>query len=80
MHTRRGYYALCFVNEHVLMVTRVTHPLVTFHEKITTLLVLVGVEGITHEPQQRAPRHKTIHALGLNNLSRTVVMKKFFHR
>ena len=62
------------------MVTGVTHPLITLHEKITTLPITVGVAGVTHKPQQRAPGHKTIHALGLNNLSRTVTMKKFLHR
>ena len=80
MHTRRGHYAPCCVNGHILMITRVTHPLVTFHKKIQTLLVLVGVGGITHEPQQRALGHKTIHAFGLNNFSRMVIMKKFLYR
>ena len=62
------------------MVTKVTHPLITFHKKILTLPVLVKVRGITHEPQHRALGHKTIYAPKLNNLSRTVVMKKFLHR
>ena len=78
-HTRRGHCTPFFVDEHKLLVTKMTHPLVTFHEKIATLLVLVKVRGVTHEPQQRAPRHKTVHALGLNDLSRKVTMEKFFH-
>ena len=69
MHTRRGQYAPCFVDGHELLVIKVTHPLVTLHEKITTLLVPVRVEGVAHEPQQRTPGHKTVHALGLNDLS-----------
>ena len=79
MHTRQGHYTLCFVDGHALLVTRVTQPLVTFHKKIATLLVPIRVEGVTHEPQYRAPRHKTIHAFGLNGLNRMVTMKKLFH-
>ena len=80
MQTRQGHYTSCFVDRHKLLVTRVTHPLVTLHCKKMTLLVPVRVKGVTHEPQQRAPGHKTVHALGLNDLSQTVTVKKFFHR
>ena len=69
MHTRQGPYAPCFVNGHEFLVTRVTYPLVTFNKKIATLPVPVRVGGVTHEPQQQAPGHKTIYALGLNDLS-----------
>ena len=79
MHTRWGHYTPCFIDKHEHLVTRMTHPLVTLHEKIATLPVLVKVGGVTHEPQQWAPGHKTIHALRLNDLSRTVTVKKFFH-
>ena len=79
MHTRRGHYIPCLVNGHELLVTRVTHPLVTLHEKIATLPVLIRVRGVTYEPQQRAPGHKTICAFGLHDLRQTVVVKKFFH-
>ena len=78
-HTKRGHYSPCFVDGHELLVTRVTHPLFTLHEKIATFLVLVRVVGVAHEPQQRASGHKTVHALGLNDLSRMVTMEKFFH-
>ena len=57
-----------------------THPLVTHHEKIATFLVLVRVENVAHEPQQRTPGHKTVHALGLNDLNQMVTVEKFFHR
>ena len=79
MHTRRGYYTSCFVDGHELLVTRVTHPLVTLYEKTATLPVPVRVGGVAHEPQQRAPGHKTVHALGLNDLSWMVTVEKFFH-
>ena len=78
-HTKRGHYSPCFVDGHELLVTRVTHPLFTLHEKIATFLVLVRVVGVAHKPQQRASGHKTVHALGLNDLSWTVTMEKFFH-
>ena len=74
IHTRQGHYTQCFVDGHELLVTRVTHPLITFHKTIVTLPVLVRVGGVTHEPQQWAPGHKTIHALGLNDLSRMVTV------
>ena len=63
MHTKQGHYAPCCVNGHMFSVTGMTHPFVTFHEKIPTLLVPVGVRGLTHKPQQWAFRHKAIHAL-----------------
>ena len=50
MHTRWGHYTPCLINGHELLVTRVTHPPVTLHENIKTLLVLVRVENVTHEP------------------------------
>ena len=62
MHTRWGHYAPCFVDGHIFNVTKATHPFITLHEKIPTLPVLVEVGGLTHEPQQRSPRHKAIHA------------------
>ena len=62
MHTRRGQYAPCFVDGHMFSITRMTHPFITFHEKIPNLPVPIGVEGLTHESQQRASRHKAIHA------------------
>ena len=49
-HTRRWYYALCFVNRHKFIVTRVTHPLVTFQKEVTTLLIPVRVRVLTNEP------------------------------
>ena len=67
-HTRRGQYAPCFFNGHILSVTRTIHPFVPFHEKILTLPIPVGVGSLTHEPQQRAPRHKNIHVFWLSNL------------
>ena len=79
MHTRRGHYTPCFVDGHELLVTRVTHPLVTLYEKIATLLVSIRIGGVTHETQQRAPGHKTVHTLRLNDLSWMVTVKKFFH-
>jgi len=79
MHTRRGHYTPCLVDGHELLITRVTHPLVTLHEKIATLPVSVRVKGVTHEPQQRARGHKTVHTLGLNDLNQMVTVKKFFH-
>ena len=78
MHTRWGHYTPCLVDEDEFSVTRVTHPLVTLH--VLTLPVLVRVGGVTHEPQQRALEHKTIHAFGLHNLRWTVAGKIFFHR
>ena len=74
------HYAICFVDGHKFIITRVTHPLVTFHKDITTLPIPVGVWGFTNEPQQWASGQETIHALGLSYLSRTVAMKEFFHR
>ena len=51
MHTRRGHYAPCLIDEHELLVTKVTHSIVTFHEKIATLPVPVEVWGVAHELQ-----------------------------
>ena len=51
------------VDKHVFSITRMTHPLVTFHEKIPTLPIHVGVRGLTHKPQQKAPKHKAVHTL-----------------
>ena len=63
MHTRQGHYAPCCVDGHMFNVTGTTHPFDTFHEKILTLPVPIGVGGLTHKPQQWALRHKAIHAL-----------------
>ena len=75
MHTKRGHYTPCFIDGHELLVTRVTHPLVTLHEKIATFPVHVKVGGVTHEPQQWALGHKIVHTFGLNDLSQTVTVQ-----
>ena len=63
MSIGQGYYAPCCVDGHILMVTGMTHPLITFQEKIPTLPVFVRVGGFTPKPQQWAPGHKAVHAL-----------------
>ena len=76
MHTRRGHYAPCFVDGHVLIVTKVTHPFVTFHEKIITLLVSVGVV-VSHTSQNNGFLGTKLY---MPDLSRTVTVEKIFHR
>ena len=44
-----GALCPCCVDGHMFSVTGTTHPFVTLHEKIPTLLVPIRVEGLTHE-------------------------------
>ena len=46
MHTGQGHNDPGFVHGDVFLVTRVTHPFVTFDKEIVTLLVPVGVRGV----------------------------------
>lgn len=50
VHTRRTHHALRCVDGHVLVVTKTAHPLVPIYEKISTLPISIGVEGVTNEP------------------------------
>jgi len=48
MHTGWGHNAPGFVQGHVFLVTRVTHPFVTLDKEIATLPVPVRVGDVAH--------------------------------